>query len=337
MKKYLPLILSLLSAGACDEGVPDEDTDALQLAVDGGTEGGDGAIWRPKTGATWDWQLTTPVDIRANVDIYDVDGFTATAAVIARLHAQGRKVVCYINVGAWEDWRPDAKDFPPEILGKAWSATKFTDEKWLDIRRIDLLSPILGARFDMAKSKGCDAIEPDNIDGYDDSGSGEADRTGFELTAEDQLRFNRYLACEAHQRGMAIGLKNDTGQAAQLSADFDFVVSEQCFDYNECKKFTPFLRQNKAVLVAEYREDLGDAAETKFDGFCKQAEPLGISAILKNNALDRWRRGCAHDEPEEAKPEEAKPAEAKPAEAQPAETKPAEAKPGSARRRRATP
>jgi hypothetical protein len=298
MKRSLLRLLALSSIAACADELPEQETtEAPPLRAETCGEYDRAAIWQPEKGATWDWQLSGSVDTSVAVDIYDVDLFDSSAQLISRLHAQGRKVVCYVNVGAWEEWRPDASKFPKEILGKTWSATKYTNERWLDIRRIDLLTPLLGARFDMAKQKGCDAIEPDNIDGYDDAGRGEADRTGFDLTSEDQLRFNRYLACEAHTRGMAIGLKNDTGQADQLSADFDFVVSEQCFDYNECKRFTPFLAKNKAVLVAEYREDLGASAEAKFDGFCKQAEQLGISAILKNNALDRWRRACAHDQP----------------------------------------
>ena len=297
------LWMPLLSAvAACAGELPDDDgTTATPLQAETCGEFDRSKIWQPVKGATWDWQLTGTVDTSHDVEIYDVDLFDSSQQLISRLHAQGRKVVCYVNVGAWEEWRPDADKFPKEILGKTWSATKYTNEKWLDIRRIDLIAPLLAARFDMAKKKGCDAIEPDNIDGYSDSGRGE-DRTGFNLTSEDQLRFNRFLACEAHQRGMSIGLKNDTGQASQLSADFDFVVSEQCFDYGECKAFTPFLRQNKAVLVAEYREDLGASAEAKFDAYCKQAEQLGISAILKNNDLGRYRRACAHDDPARATP-----------------------------------
>ena len=40
--------------------------------------------------------------------------------------------------------------------------------------------------------------------------------TGFALTAADQLRFNRWIAHEAHARDMAVGLKNDTAQVKAL-------------------------------------------------------------------------------------------------------------------------
>jgi hypothetical protein len=53
-------------------------------------------------------------------------------------------------------------------------------EKWLDIRRIDLLAPILRARLDLCNVKGFDAIEPDNIEIYDNN-------TGFPLTYNVQF------------------------------------------------------------------------------------------------------------------------------------------------------
>ncbi|MET0340137.1 MAG: endo alpha-1,4 polygalactosaminidase [Polyangiales bacterium] len=248
-------------------------------------------IWQPRAGATWDWQLKLPVDTSVEVEIYDIDMFTATPALIASLHARGRKVICYLNVGAWEQWRADAAMFPPEVLGKPWSATKFTDERWLDIRRIDLLAPALGQRFDYARSLGCDAVEPDNLDGWLEI-DGNADRTGFGLTADDQLRFNRWVADEVHRRGMAVALKNDPAQAAELEPYFDFVVSEQCFDYYECEKYKPFADSGKAILLAEYVEDLGACGEEFFLAMCADADRMGISAILKRNDLDAWRRTC---------------------------------------------
>ena len=33
------------------------------------------------------------------------------------LHREGRKVICYLSTGAWEDWRPDAKKFPKSVIG----------------------------------------------------------------------------------------------------------------------------------------------------------------------------------------------------------------------------
>ena len=46
----------------------------------------------------------------------------------------------------------------------------------------------------IAVQKGCDGVDPDNVDGY-------TNKTGFPLTAKDQLAYNKFLAQEAtHQK-----------------------------------------------------------------------------------------------------------------------------------------
>jgi hypothetical protein len=293
MRNTLLTSLAVGVLGACSsEGLGDEPLALLAQEQQTCPAFDRASIWRPAKGATWDLQLSGRVDTSADVDVYDIDAEANSAALIERLHREGRKVVCYINAGAWEPYRSDSHLFPAEILGNPWSTTKFADEKWIDIRRLDLLKPLIAARFDMAKKKGCDAIDPDNVDGFDDAGSRTGDRTGFNLSHADQLRFNRFLACEAHTRGMAIGLKNNPSQAKDLQADFDFVVSEQCMDYGECGAFKSFLTAGKPVFLAEYQEDLAPDAERKFDQMCAETERQGISAILKKNALDSWRHAC---------------------------------------------
>jgi len=104
----------------------------------------------------------------------------------------------------------------------------------VDVRRIDLLGPIMAARLRTCREKGFDAVEPDNIDGYTND-------TGFPITYEDQLRYNRWLASEAHALGLSIGLKNDPGQVVDLVSDFDWALTEDCFDQGWCGSLSPFL------------------------------------------------------------------------------------------------
>ena len=51
---------------------------------------------------------------------------------------------------------------------------------------------------------------------------------------------------------MSIALKNDPEQVPRLVGDFDFAVVEECFEYDECDKFSPFVQAGKAVFSAEY-------------------------------------------------------------------------------------
>jgi hypothetical protein len=227
------------------------------------------ARWHPKpTTAAWQWQLQGKIDLSVDAGVYEVDGFEVPAKTVAALHRKGRRAVCYLDVGSWENYRPDAGRFPKQVLGRAYEG--YPDERWLDVRRIDLLAPILRSRFDICKRKGFDAVEPDNIAGYEN-------KTGFPLTAGDQLRFDRWVAREVHRRGMAVALKNDPAQVGPLVGRFDFAVVEECFAYDECAQFSPFVAAGKAVFVAEYSEPLA--------AICDQAQQLRFSVIRKDYDL----------------------------------------------------
>ena len=108
--------------------------------------------WYPAKGATWQWQLTTPVNTAVNVGVYDIDMFDNSPAVVARLHQLGHKVICYVDVGSWENFRPDKAKFPASVLGTPLDG--FSDERWLDIRKISVLAPIIKARFAGVQEQG---------------------------------------------------------------------------------------------------------------------------------------------------------------------------------------
>ncbi|MEZ3178412.1 endo alpha-1,4 polygalactosaminidase [Streptomyces pimonensis] len=261
-----PLLVLLLAACTAAPG-PGADSAA-------GAQTPAGDRWRPRPGTDWQWQLGGRLDTSVDVPVYDIDGFDHPKKTVAKLHRDGRKVICYLSTGAWEDFRPDADDFPESVIGRG---NGWEGERWLDIRRTDVLEPLMARRLDMCREKGFDAVEPDNMDGY-------RNRTGFPLTADDQLRYNRLVARLAHERGMAVGLKNDLDQIPELVDDFDFAVNEQCAQYDECAELTPFVEAGKAVFHVEY--------ELTTDRFCADSGRLGLSSLLKKYELDAWRRAC---------------------------------------------
>lgn len=207
--------------------------------------------------------------------MYDIDLFDVPAETINSLHADGRIVICYFSAGSYEEWRPDAGDFPADVLGG--NLAGWAGERWLDIRRIDLLAPIMQARMELAVSKDCDGVEPDNIDGY-------SNNTGLDLTPDDQLAYNRWLAEQAHLRGLSIGLKNDLEQVNQLVDDFDWALNEQCFQYNECELLIPFVEAGKAEFGVEYKG--------KPSSFCPIANSMQFSWLKKRQDLGAWRIDC---------------------------------------------
>jgi hypothetical protein len=236
------------------------------------------SIWRPTPGTTWNWQLdSVPESDFEDVAIYDLDYEDATKADVTRLHAAGKKAICYISVGSWENWRADAHDFPKEILGDDYDG--WQGEKWLDIRNTKLY-PILEKRFDICKKKGFDGIEPDNIDGYDND-------TGFDISPADQIVFNKWLASEAHKRGLSIGLKNDPDQATELEAYFDWALTEDCVADDWCDDVKIFTTHGKAVFQTEYLDNSID-----FKNACTEAKQNNFSLILKNRDLDEYVKIC---------------------------------------------
>jgi hypothetical protein len=135
----------------------------------------------------------------------------------------------------------------------------------------------MAARYDLAVAKGCDGVEPDNVDGY-------ANNTGFPITYQDQLVYNRLLAAMGHDRGLSVGLKNDLDQIGDLVDSFDWALDEQCWEYSECSLLAPFVARGRAVFGVEYT---GDPAV-----FCPPLNALGYSWLKKRIELDAWRIDC---------------------------------------------
>jgi hypothetical protein len=246
--------------------------------------------WQPKASdrLTWQWQIQGKLDTSFNVDMYDIDLFDTTPAQIQALKDEGRIVVCYFSAGTYEGWRGDWKVHFPVVGEDSYSGNEKPfagnmadwDERWLDIREIDLLAPIMRGRLQLAKDNGCDAVEPDNVDAYTNG-----DETLLALTGSDQLKYNRWLADEAHAVGLSIGLKNDVDQLEDLVDDFDWALNEQCFSYDECQGYVDhFVAQGKAVFGVEYSGSL--------QSFCPFANGNGLSWLKKRLSLKAWRKGC---------------------------------------------
>lgn len=194
-------------------------------------------------------QLKEPVNtdqIRDNVDIYDIDlEDNEQSGVIAAIKSRGIKVVCYFSAGTYENWRSDKDTFTQDILGN--NLAEWEGERWLDIRSAKTVE-IMSKRIDRAANAGCDAVDPDNVDGYQDN------KSGFPLTEADQLKYLNWLSIYAHSKGLKIGLKNVGSliQTGSLHKHFDFMINESCYDYQECSQLKPFVEENKWVFILQY-------------------------------------------------------------------------------------
>ena len=266
---------------ACDDGSQDPGTE-LPLLADQNQVQGKSDWYQPPVAVNWQWQLQGKLNSDYPVALYDVDLFDTPKASIEQLQAVGKKVICYFSAGSYEDWRSDAAAFRSQDLGKPLDG--WEGERWLDIRS-QAVRTLMQQRLDLARDKGCDGVEPDNMDGY-------TNNTGFALTAADQLAFNREIAAEAHRRRLSVGLKNDLNQITDLVVDFDFSVNEQCFEFDECDLLLPFIKAGKPLLNAEYRKAyVDDASRRKV--LCTEASNRRFSTlILPLNLDDSFRYAC---------------------------------------------
>ncbi|KAF4636615.1 hypothetical protein G7Y89_g1480 [Cudoniella acicularis] len=242
-----------------------------------------GSYWKPTAGATWQIQLAGAVtDTSMPVDVYDIDLFENSADTIKGLQTAGKKVICYFSAGSYENWRPDQAQFTAADKGSAMEG--WAGEWWLNTNSENVRT-IMKARLDMAKTKGCDGVDPDNIDVF-------ANSNGLSITKADSVNYLKFLADEAHSRGLAIGLKNGGDMVGDVLDVMEWQVNEQCVQYNECDKLMPFIQANKPVFHIEYPDGVPSVSADVKQKVCTVSPATGFSTVLKNMGLDAPVETC---------------------------------------------
>lgn len=245
--------------------------------------------WKPKSGLSWNLLLLNPLTSGQTngTQVLDIDLFDNEAKVIRSIKNNGAKVICYFSAGSYEDWRKDAYKFTSKDLGSPLDG--WPGEWWINVKSSNVRK-IMRSRLDLAVKKGCDAVDPDNVDGYNN-------KNGLGLTKKDAINYLTFLTKEAHKRKLAIGLKNAGEIVPRLVNLMDFSVNEQCEQYNECKTFYPFIKKNKPVFHVEYPK--GDQTnnnqnipDDQKQEICNNASAKGFSTITKNINLDSWTEIC---------------------------------------------
>ena len=207
-----------------------------------------GACWAPphldSTGhpMRWDWQIGRVAPLERTgaraVDLYDIDGFLTTRAQMRALHTTWQastlphpRAACYLDL-AWEDYRPDGSPrprgrFPARALGNVYYG--YPQERWVDMRRVHGLMPVLDRRIRMCAAKGFDAVEIDDIDSFDPPST-----TGFNLTPGDVQNLLAHVYNDIHRHGMTALWKN-SGLLSWWGRRYtDGAVVEECYPYDEC-------------------------------------------------------------------------------------------------------
>ncbi|WP_189093243.1 endo alpha-1,4 polygalactosaminidase, partial [Deinococcus ruber] len=141
---------------------------------------------------------------------------------------------------------------------------------------------ILKNRFAMCKSKGFDALEPDNL-------QNDENVSGGKITTQQQIDFNGWVADAAHAAGLAVFQKNGPDKillkdrtGAMMVDKFDGILNEQCQEYGECAALAEYPKRGKLALDAEYQGTLD----------CATFAALGVNAIKKDLNLTAGTRSA---------------------------------------------
>jgi hypothetical protein len=227
----------------------------------------------PPVQAPWSYNIGGSDALNAgstpNGKVVSLDLYVVNTATVNRLKAAGKYIICYYSAGTSENYRNDAESkkllAPALNLGEVQRGDGgvWEGEKWLDIRgfsataggRVATIRTVMTARLALARSKGCAAVEPDNVDAWDNdvSQNAPAGTPADAISPADQLAYNRWTADAAHAQGLSVLLKNDLGQAAALQSAYDGALNEECYDFGtDCQKLKPFRDAGKAIYVVEY-------------------------------------------------------------------------------------
>lgn len=244
---------------------------------------GDGKDWAPVPTGPFHWQLQGVLDVDPGIRVVGGDLFDISADQVAAWRTAGLYPICYVNVGAVEDWRDDAQDFPRDVIGAPYWG--WDGENWLDISRFERFVDVVRARLDLCRDKGFLAIEPDNIDAYEADHSSEP--TGFDISRTDQLRYVSWLIKEAHMRGLAIGQKNAADLVPDLVGRMDFALLESAYRLGFMVEFDPYVELGKPVFAVEYLDEGADAMN-----FCPAADAHGFQGVIARIDLDQTPQNC---------------------------------------------
>ncbi len=270
-----------LSSGASPSSSPNITSNITRI---GGTNG---SFWSPTTSTSWQIELAHPLtNTTFNASVYDIDMFENNASTIAALHSQGRKVICYFSAGSYENWRPDAGTFNNKTdLGKPLDG--WPGEWWLKTNSTNVRQIML-SRLDLAVTKGCDGVDPDNVDGYDND-------NGLGLTQADAVDYVNFLADAAHARNLSVGLKNAGEIIPQVLGKMQWAVNEQCVQYAECSTWQPFVESGKPVFNIEYPDGAPNVAAQKVRSICDDVGAQRFETVLKEMDLNDWVEACPYD------------------------------------------
>ncbi len=267
---------------------------------------GTGSWWvpNPSVPEPWQWEIGHALSLTSAADmgttgtlytggaapapaVYDIDGIENPASTVAALHAQGKHVICYIEVGAAGAYGGQYTTYYNQFSAAGVLGAKMPgyNEHYLNIASPATVAIVESIIHDQCAAKGFDAVEPDIDDSWYDT-------TGFGTTMAQSEAYLHTLSTYAHSLGLGWGLKdgdqaNNTADSTKFVGDLlaahtiDFALTEQSFQYGADPALFPQLGLSGITwFEAEYQGQNTPAS------YCPKANADNANAVLFANNLD---------------------------------------------------
>ena len=241
-----------------------------------------GSCWKPAIGMEWQLQLGCDTDktctnLEVQVPFYVIDGVGNPASTVAAIHKRGEHAYCYVDIGSWEETRSDASKFPESALGERYIG--WPHERWLDIRQMDILAPIMIARMQVCVQKGFDGVQFDNVQDWDNP-------TGFPITQGESAYYTAWMANQAHAMGLSAAWENAPTNVAVLEPYMEALIFESCSRHQFCGQSAPMVNAGKWAGGVEYNPAFKDMS------FCPTYAQYHMVGAFRERALKSYRVPC---------------------------------------------
>jgi hypothetical protein len=275
-------------------------------AVVASSAAGASGPWIPSAAAPipWQWELAHPLNLLSPSDmgtngvlytgplaptpqVYDIDGIENPASTVTALHAKGKHVICYIEVGAAGNYGGVYSTYYSQLSKAGDLGPKMPGyhEKYLKIGNSTTATIVKQIIHDQCAAKGFDAVEPDIDDEWYD---------GVGITMATEESYLHTLSTYAHSLGLSWGLKdgdqaNNTSDSAKFVSDLvaqhtiDWALTEQSFQYGADSALYPTLQNaGLAWFEAEYNDQGGPSPTS----YCATAHAENANAVQYDSNLD---------------------------------------------------
>lgn len=262
---------------------------------------GDAGDWAEAPDGVVSWEWILDVDslppAPSSVDLFGMDGLEVGAGYVDVVASTGASPWCYLSVGTAEEFRDDYDAFANLDVEERAAGNEgvlggvlpdWQDERWLNLRRADVLLPLMESRLDVCEDKGFTLVEFDNMDGH-------TNETGLDLTAQEVRTWVASLIALAVDRGLGVIHKNASDLTFDLEPSVEALLLESCVLDGFCGEAAlPFIESGKPVMNAEYPGRWrSEGRRFNVEDVCAESESAGVSTLVKTLDLDDRSIVCA--------------------------------------------